>query len=152
MAKTTDNTKLKSWEEVDRELKELSKADANITYLKNRSDDIKRARGEREERIRAFVEDHLADLGEARKKLLPSGQVGMTQTTSVQVDDEEACLQYLQRNRLESCIKASFKVVKEALKALGDDVKAAAGVHLVTQSKLSLKPTPQAPTMHIKML
>ncbi len=152
MAKNTDNpTKLKTWDDVEKELKALGKADANITYLKNLANDMKRRRDELEERVRVFVEAHADDLGPSKKKLLDGGQVALLDSTSVEIDDEDACLDYLRRNRLENCFKTDFKVIKTALKSLGEDVQEAAGVHIVTRAKLSLKLTPQSPAMKVDM-
>ncbi len=152
MAKNTDNpTKLKTWDDVEKELKALGKADANITYLKNLANDMKRSRDEREERVRVFVEAHADDLGPSRKKLLDGGQVALVDSTSVEIDDEDACLEYLRRNRLESCYKTEFKLSKPGLKVLGGDLQKEAGVHVVTRAKLSLKLTPQSLTMKVDM-
>ena len=151
MSKTTkDSGKLKTWQDVDKAYKQYAQKDANVRYI---TSILRCERDQREElgaAITAFVKDHAADLGPGKKKLLESGQIGLTKGSGVKYTKSEAdTLEYVIKNRLENCYKVEETLIVSGLKALGPDVLAAAGVEIVTEEKVSLKPNHQAPAVYV---
>ena len=144
MSKTTkDSGKLKTWQDVDKAYKQYAQKDANVRCERDQREELGAA-------ITAFVKDHAADLGPGKKKLLESGQIGLTKGSGVKYTKSEAdTLEYVIKNRLENCYKVEETLIVSGLKALGPDVLAAAGVEIVTEEKVSLKPNHQAPAVYV---
>ncbi len=85
-----------------------------------------------------------ADEFDGRSKELTNGTISLTASTSVEIDNEEICVNQLRKLKLNNCIKATFKPVKSAIKGLADDIKRKIGAMLVTTDKVTIKLLSQA--------
>ena len=84
-----------------------------------------------EREIKDFVEDHRADLGKAKSKLLTFGEVGFRLSTTVSLpkakEKLEEIIRRLKARKMTDCIVVEEKVSKEALKKYGEDTVNAVG-------------------------
>lgn len=146
MAKTTkDSGKLKNWQDVDKAYKQYAQKDANVTYLTAFLNSERDQRKELGESITDFVKSHTAELGPSGKKLLESGQISLTKSMRVEWKDAGETLKYVKNNNLTDCYKVEETLDRKALGKLGPDIMAAAGVEIVTEDKVTLKPNSQSP-------
>lgn len=143
---------LKTWQDVDAAYKQYAQKDANVTYITSILNSERAQREELGAAITAFVEAHTADLGPNKKKLLESGQIGLSKSSSAKSSDEAFTLDYLKKNHLENCYKVKETLDRKALAALGPDVMAAAKVEIVTEYKVSLKPNPRTPNCNLQFM
>ena len=142
MARTriTDVPLLKSWEDVDRTLKEIAlaeialdeiTADMNkqITGIKEIAARDAQPVQERIEKlgadIKAYVDEHQGDLGKKKTKTLNFGETGYRQSTIITVPKDKAKLEEIIRRlkarKMSDCLAVKTTVNKDALRQYGKE-------------------------------
>lgn len=137
---------LKTWEDVNDALRQIAEAQIalgdiesamqkQIVGAKKAAEEQSKPYNDRvsklEREIKDFVEDHRADLGKAKSKLLTFGEVGFRLSTAVSLpkakEKLEEIIRRLKARKMTDCIVVEEKVSKEALKKYGEDTVNAVG-------------------------
>ncbi|MBE3574562.1 MAG: host-nuclease inhibitor Gam family protein [Firmicutes bacterium] len=138
---------LKSWEEVDMNLKDICEIELQVEALEaeltQKISDLRLEKEmqakpllERKEKlgleIKDFVERHLDELN-GRSRVLNFGTVGLRRTTSILLRNVKAVLEALKARGMKDCIITKESVSKDALKEYPDEVLASIGVRRKTE-------------------
>ncbi len=142
----TEAPALKTWEEVDAALREITEAELTLGDIEaemNRqiigakkvaeqeskpyTDRIKKL----ERDLKEFVTNHRDELGKAKTKVLNYGSVGFRLSTVVSLPKSKEkvaeIIKKIKARKLKDCIVTEEKVSKENLKKLGESVVTAVG-------------------------
>jgi len=140
-----NDLKIKNRKDAEAVLAGLAEDEAAVKLCNAYAAEFRTKAQAKKEALTAWIEAHPNELGPKKLLTLESGQIKMASATSVRCDDEEATLEYVLKHNLQSCYKREDKLILAGLKALDPDVQAAAGVNVVTEDKLSIKPQPRSP-------
>ena len=141
----TKDLKIKNRKDAEAVLAGLAEDEAAVKMFNAYAGEYRSKAQAKKEALTAWVEAHPEELGPTKLLTLESGQIKMASSTSVRCADEEATLEYVLKHNLQSCFKREEKLILAGLKALDPDVQAAAGVEIVTEDKLSIKPQSRSP-------
>jgi len=137
-----ENTRLKSWDDVALNLKEIgecqiaiegieAKMNEQISDLKLSAAIEAKPHQERikkmELEVKEFTEDNRDDFIKSKTKFFDFGNVGFRQSTKIVIKSIQAAINGLKARNMTDCIKVSETVDKERLREYPDDVIAALG-------------------------
>lgn len=145
---------LKSWDEVDLNLKEIGEIDLQVeaaeAELTKQTSDLRLEKElavkpllERKEKlaleIKDFTERHREEL-KGKSRVLNFGTVGFRQTTSIILRNVKAVLEALKAKGMHECITVKESVSKEALKEYPDEALLAIGARKKVEDVFWLEP------------
>lgn len=122
-------------EEFDADIRSLQSArDTEVMPLDARYEEL-------EAKIKAFAADNLDAFGKKKTLSFPYGSISMRKTESVEYDkSEKETVEKLRDMGLKDCFKETLKPIAAALKRLGQDVRALAGVRISESVSITVKP------------
>lgn len=137
---------LKSWADVDQALREIAENEIALgdidLELQRQTLGAKKAAEQQskphtdriaklERDIKVFADEHRADLGKNKSKMLTFGEVSYRLSTSVSLprakEKVEEIIRRLKARKMMDCIVVKEEISKEALKKYGEDTVAAVG-------------------------
>jgi phage host-nuclease inhibitor protein Gam len=119
--------KIKSWEDVDRVLREIAKREAAIAESKAQIDEEKAAIKDLEPEIEAYVREHEGDMQE-RSLSLENGKVWLRKSSHLHARSWQKVLEHLKEAKVWACIRKKFEVDKEALEGRSEEFLSGIGV------------------------
>lgn len=137
--------KIKNRKDAEAVLAGLAEDEAAVSMFNAYAGEYRAKAKAKKEALTAWVESHLDELGPKKLLTLESGQIKMSTSSIPRPIDKEKTLEYVIKHNLQSCFKREETLILNGLKALDPDVQKAAGVEIVTEEKLTIKPLARAP-------
>jgi phage host-nuclease inhibitor protein Gam len=146
---------IRDWGEVNAVLKSLGRLQAEKEALEDQiKPEIERLTAElsgalapieeqieaAEERIRAYVDQHLDEFANKKVKDLPAGSVAVRKTTRVEFEDEQEVVDALFDMGYEHCVKITYKPIKAALKNFSKQMLERVGASAIDDIKVTITP------------
>ncbi len=143
------NPTVKTWAQVEQALKRMSLLKSNIAYIDKQNKDLKGELSTVKAAVTEFVLQHKDDLGDQRRRSMETGEVSLRSTTTVVIPDPDKTLEYVMRKGLEACFKQEATLIKDSFKGLDPDDRTAAGVSVVNDDTVTIKPVPVSASLSI---